>query len=97
MANPVLKGQVLQADRRQFGSVLGAAVRAGRARWHHSDWRTISASASRALPCNVKVLAVAVEFEDTTLGTQVPGADGRPQHQLGSGRPVHDRAFVGNA
>lgn len=71
MANPVLKGQVFKQTAVQFGSALvlpfetvpftGAI-----------QLSTVSPSATRALPCNVKVLAVAVEFESTTAGTQVP-------------------------
>lgn len=71
MANPVLKGQIYKQTAIQFGSAIvlpfetvpftGAVQLA-----------TVSPSATRALPCNVKVLAVAVEFEETTPGTQVP-------------------------
>ena len=71
MANPVLKGQSYKQTAAQFGSAFVLPFETV-AYTGAIQLATISPSASRGLPCNVKVLAVAVEFDETVPGTQVP-------------------------
>jgi hypothetical protein len=72
MANPVLKGQVYKQTAVEFGAALVLPFEQVLLNGTPSG-ATLNVNQSRALPCNAKVLAVAVEFENTTTpGTTVP-------------------------